>query len=73
MCPVLGLGQYVKGCLYGACWHAGEFPHTLGRFGEQSSPRGQVQPSSAAAGHGILVLPCAWAHPATQISVRSLV
>lgn len=23
MCPVLGLGQYVKACLHGACWSAG--------------------------------------------------
>lgn len=38
MCPVLGLGQHGKGCLRGGCWCAGEFPHALGRFGEQSSP-----------------------------------
>lgn len=38
MYPILGLGQHGKGCLHGACWHAGEFPHTLGRSGEQRSP-----------------------------------
>lgn len=26
MCPVLGLGQYVKGCLHGACWRVPTHP-----------------------------------------------
>lgn len=43
-CFVLDPVHRGKGCLPGACWHGGEFLHTLGRFGEQSSPHGQVQP-----------------------------